>query len=313
MRKLSAVCFLALATFGSIAEAQDATSKETAKKSSEVVVKLLEPGANPRKLLRFTPKKGDKQSTVMTMKMAQSMVMRGQKLPPVPTPAMKFAIDLAVTDVASNGDVTFEFTYPDAKVVDEEGTASAAKAAMEGMLKSMIGLKGKGVITSRGFTQSSDVELPPGAAPQLTAVIDSMKESLSKMSSPVPEEPIGVGAKWSVSQSITANGITLEQVSVHTVKAINGDKFDLAVEVTQKADKQEMKAPGLPEGAKMTLESLESNGKGTMLMNPTELFPVSEVKTETKSTMELDIGGQAQPMQLEMTIDMNIAPPKPAK
>ena len=315
LRILSALSFLGIAALATFATGQDATTKETAakasEKSSEAVVKLVEPGANPRKQIRFTPKKGDKQTALMTMKMSQQMVMRGQKLPSVPTPAMQFTIDVEVTKVDSNGDITFSYSYPNAAIVEEEGAAaSPAKAVMEGMLKSIIGLKGSGVITSRGFTKSSDIELPEGAAPQLTAVIDSMKDSLSKMSSPVPEEAVGVGGKWTVTQSMAANGIVVDQVSTHTIKAFNGDKVDMTVEIKQSAGKQEMKAPGLPEGAKMTLNSLESTGAGTMLLTPSELFPVSGMKSETKSSMDLDIAGQQQPMEVQMTIDMTIKPPK---
>ncbi len=309
LRILSAVCCVAIVSFNSFTSAQDAAGKP-ADTSTEAVVKLLDAGSEPRKAIRFMPKKGDKQTAVMTMKMEQSVEVAGQKIPPFPTPTMQFTIDVEVTDVAKNGDISLQYVYPKAGVVDEGDAASPAQAAVEGMLKSVVGMKGTGVLTSRGFTKSSEIELPADAAPQLTAAIGSMKESLAKISSPVPEEPIGVGGKWSVTQTVTANGLTLEQTTIHTLKAINGNSFDLGVELTQSAEAQEVKAPGLPPGSKMMLSSLDSTGTGKMLLTTNQMFPSSDLKTETKSKMELSVAGQVQPMSLEMTMNMSIEPPK---
>ena len=301
---VAALGLLTCFSFSSMTLGQDA-----AKPQDEVVVKLLDAGASPRKALRLTSKKGDKQSAVMTMKINQEMVIRGQKIPVPATPAMKFTMDVAITDVAENGDISFQYVYPAVALVEEDGVAAQTKELMEGMLKSMEGLKGSGVVTSRGFAKSAEIEMPENVAPQIKAMVDSMKESMSKMSSPLPEEAIGVGGKWSVTQAITSNGMTMQQTSTHTLKAIKGDTFEVDIELTQSAEDQEMKAPGLPPGTKMTLKSLESTGSGEMSLSTKDLFPVSEMKTQSKMSMEMDAGGQIQPIDANLTIEMSITAP----
>jgi hypothetical protein len=270
------------------------------------IVKLLEQGASPRQELRVVPAKGSKQSSLMTMKIDQTMIMSGRKLPTTPTPAIQFAIDVVITDVATNGDVTMNYEYPKFEIIDESNKPSPAKAMMATMLKSMEGLSGSATISNRGFTRKSEMTLPPDVEPRIKAVMSSMNESMSRMSSPLPEEPVGGGAKWSVTQLIESNGMKIKQTSVHTLKEINGSVVDIAIEVTQTADAQEIKAPGMPPGVTTKLLSLESTGEGIMQFQGTVLFPVSTLKFESKMGMETIAGGQTIPMQVEMTMEMQV-------
>lgn len=286
--------------------AQEATQKP----DTAPVVKLIDAGSNPKSKLRMTPAKGSKQTSIMTMKMDQEMVMRGQKMPATPTPAMQFTMEVAVTDVATNGDIAFEFSYPKVSLVEDDKVQAAVKEAMKGMLKSMEGLSGSALVTNRGFTKEADMKLPPKANAQIKAMIDGMKESLSRVSAPLPEEPIGVGGKWSVTQLVEANGMKLKQTSTHTLNKFDGTKYDLSVEVTQTADPQEVKTPGLPVGSTMTLKSLESTGKGTMMLDVTRVFPVSEIKSDSKISMKMNTGGQDLSMEIDMKMEMSIGPAK---
>lgn len=286
--------------------AQDATKKP----DEAAVVKLLEAGSNPKTKLRMTPVKGTKQTSIMTMKMDQTIVMRGQKLPATPTPAMQFTVDVTVTDVASNGDFTFEYSYPKIGLVDDDTVPALMKETMTSMLKSIEGMSGSAVMSNRAFTKKSEIKLPPKSNAQIKAMIDGMKESMSRLSAPLPEEPIGVGGKWSVTQLVEVNGMKLKQTSINTLNKIGGGKYDLSVEVTQTAEPQEVKTPGLPEGSTVTLESLESTGKGTMMLDANHVFPISEIRSDSKISMEMNAGGQEIPMQIDMKLEMNIGPAK---
>jgi len=306
-------CKLILTFFASIiagaclsVHAQEATQKP----DGAPVVKLIDAGSSPKTKLRMTPAKGSKQTSIMTMKMDQAMVMSGQKLPATPTPAMQFTMEVAVTDVATNGDFAFEFSYPKVSLVEDDNVEAAVKEAMKGMLKSMEGMSGSAVVTNRGFTKEADMKLPPKVNAQIKAMIDSMKESMSRLSSPLPEEPIGVGGKWSVTQLVEVNGMKLKQTSSHTLNKVDGATYDISVEVTQTAEPQDVKTPGLPEGSTLTLESLESTGKGTMMLDVNRVFPFSEIKTDSKISMEMNTGGQDLSMQIDMKIEMSIGPAK---
>src|SRR5689334_21401719 len=58
------------------------------------VVKLLEAGKDPRRVLRYVPEVGHKRTTVMIMKVITEMSRAGQKLQSVNAPEMQFTIDV---------------------------------------------------------------------------------------------------------------------------------------------------------------------------------------------------------------------------
>jgi hypothetical protein len=311
LKSVRSACLLAitLLVLAAPAKAQD----KDAAVADGPMVKLLEQGTAPRQSLRLAPTKGMKQTALMMMKIDQTMVMRGQKLPATPTPAIQFTIDVEITDVESNGDISMAYNYPKVEIIDDSEQPSPVKAMMETMLKSLEGLSGTATVSNRGFTKKSEITLPDDAQPQIKAMMSSMQESMSRMSSPLPEEPIGIGGKWSVTQLIESNGMKMKQTSVHTLKAIKGKIFDVAIELTQAADEQEIQTPGVPPGTTTKLISLESTGEGSMQFESGVMFPVSTVKSDSKMKMEIVTAGQTLPMQVEMTMEMSVKPAEAAK
>jgi hypothetical protein len=274
------------------------------------VVKLLEQGIAPLQTLRIAPAMGMKQSAIMRMKVDQTMVMRGQKLPPTPTPATQFTIEVDITDIAANGDVSVEYRCPKVEVIDESNEPSPVKPMMETLLKSMKGLTGTATVSNRGFTKKSNVTLPPNAEPNIQAARDIMKAWMNLMSSPLPEEPVGVGAKWKVIQLIESNGMNVKQTTVHTLKEIKGKAIEIAIEQAQTADAQELKTPGVPTGTTTKLLSLDSTGAGKMQFVSSDLFPFSSMKSDSKIGMEMIAAGNTIPMQVEMSVEVTVTPAK---
>lgn len=273
-----------------------------------IEVELLEAGTSPRQILRLKPTKGSKQSSVMTMTMAQKISMRGQKLPAPETPPMAFTIDVTINDVATNGDVNFEFVYSNVELLEDASNPSPISGVLKPILKSIEGLSGSGVVSERGFTRDSRMVIPEGVAPQLRMMLSSLQESMSRISAPFPEEEVGVGGKWNVIQMVTANGLTLKQTTTHTLKGFQGDKCDIVTEVAQSAEPQDVKVPGLPDGTTMKLKSLEFSGDGTMLFDPKSIFPTSSVSVGSQASMQIIIGGQSQDMETDTKIKLKIAP-----
>src|SRR5438552_7764582 len=99
-------------------------------------VKLLEAGAEPRKVLRLHPKAGDKETVVMSMKMAMAMKVGEMENPPMKIPLMKFTLDSTVKNVSANGDIDWEVVISDvaaAEDADAGQVAEAMKAALASM------------------------------------------------------------------------------------------------------------------------------------------------------------------------------------
>jgi len=282
-----------------------ANSEDIAPDAAGVQVELIRPGDEPRRVVRFTPSVGDKQTAAMTIKMNQKMTLGGNQLPSQPIPPQKITMEIEVTDVAENGDITFEFEYTDMVVLDDPGNPSPLAETLETALKPMIGSTGSGILSNRGITRKGEFNASDGLSPQLKQMLDGMKESLNRLSSPVPVEPIGRGAQWKVVQEVTANGMKLTQTSTHEILRIDENGFEMSVAIKQTAEPQDIQNPMLPPGTQLKLDSLDSNGTGKSTLMENSILPVSSQLTiQTVADMSLDIAGQKQQMKTEVEIEM---------
>jgi len=66
-------------------------------------VKLIEPGTEPRKMLRLHPNPGDKQTLSMTVKMAMETKVGEMETPAVKIPTITMSLETTVKGVAENG------------------------------------------------------------------------------------------------------------------------------------------------------------------------------------------------------------------
>ncbi|TWU46043.1 hypothetical protein Q31b_12210 [Novipirellula aureliae] len=282
---------------------------ETVAEKPGVSVDLLEPGSSPRREVRFTPQVGDKQTAVMTVKMDQSINVNGNKMPSQSVPAQKMVMLVEVTEVATNGDISFDYTYTDVDVVDDPNNPSPLAETIRTMLKPMIGATGRGIVSNCGVMQKGEFDIPEGLAPSIKQMLEGMQDSMDKLSSPVPTEAIGMGAKWQVVQKLEVNGMKLTQTSTHEIESIDDNGFQMKIGVSQKADPQEIKNAMLPAGTSMQLDSLTSSGEGSSKILESSLFPISsKVAIETIANMSIVVADQTQKMQTEMKMEMQVNP-----
>ena len=87
-----------------------------------------------------------------------------------------------------------------------------------------------------------------------------MSQSFESMTAPLPDEPIGLGARWEVITRVANGGADLVQDATYTLKARDGDKASLGVVVVQLAARDTVQAPGLPPG--VTATGVEVPAKG---------------------------------------------------
>ena len=185
---------------------------------------------------------------------------------------------------------------------------------MRTSLKGAVGLRGTGLMSSRGFTKEADFEMPGGIDPMAVQHLESLKQSIKQLSAPLPKEPVGVGAEWRVDQIITMNGMMIKQTSTFKLTKIEGDRLQLDVKVKQTASAQTISPPGAPAGTTVNLNSLDSEGSGKMVLMLTQLMPInSQMNVTSDSSMSIDAQGRKQDMSqhMEMSVEMETREPPP--
>lgn len=271
-----------------------------------VQIKLLEPGAEPRKVLRFHPKPGDKQSMLMTMKMGMGIKIGDAENPPMKLPVMKMGMDVTIKDVATNGDISYDIVMSDAGIVDDPEVIAQVAEAMKNALGSMKGVGGKGVLSSRGVNKGTDIKAPEGADPQVNQFVDQMKETMSRVASPLPEEPVGAGAKWEVKMPVKSQGMAFTQTATFELASLDGDRAAAKTTVTQTASNQKIANPMMP-GSKVDLNKMTGNGTGEVTLDFAQILPPeASVEYHQNMTMSMTAGGQKQAIVMKLDLNLHI-------
>src|SRR5690606_31142362 len=122
-----------------------------------------------------------------------------------------------------------------------------------------------------GTNREAKIDLGDKASPQTQQIMQGMEQAMQQISTPLPEEPVGVGGRWEQTSTLVQQGIEVRQRATYELKKIEGDRVTIAVELSQTAPKQRVAAPG---DVKLDLLSLKADGKGTIEMLLTRLAPI---------------------------------------
>lgn len=274
----------------------EADSATAAAKSG---VKLLDPGAEPRKALRYHIQAGDKQTAIMTMKVKLDMgnLPAGPDGKPmvIPAiPAMSIPMDITVQNVAANGDITYEMVMEDVSLAQDTNTPPEVLQAMQKALVGIKGLTSTGVMSNRGISKKMDIKAPAGSDPQARQFMDQMKDGTSNMNVPFPEEAVGVGAKWEMKKTTKIQTASVEQTGTYELVSVDGDKLSTKLNVGFDAS--------APKG-QGAMAGMQAGGTSTGTAN-LDLSKVIGPSAEINMHLDAPVGkGQVMKMDISMAID----------
>ncbi|MCA9292479.1 MAG: hypothetical protein KDA20_01555 [Phycisphaerales bacterium] len=264
------------------------------------VVKVHDPGADPKQEVRFHFQEGDTQQIQMTMRLTMTQSMGGNDMPAMSMPALSIPVTSTIVGVDEKG-AAFEMVL--GAVSTDAADASPMASMFAGAMKQLEGMKITGVVDDRG--QKHDIKVDSAAAsnPQLAGQVASIRNSLTQMTPPLPEEPIGAGATWSYVLDAESNGVAAQNTT--TIKLVHRDANALALKmnIAVHAEPQQITSPGMPPGAELLGMDGKGTGDSTILLN--RLFPSAmEGKTNVKVDIKAKMG--QTDMTISQTVDMLI-------
>jgi len=235
------------------------------------VIQVLDAGKGEKVELRYAPNVGQSFLMTMGMDMSMEMSMAGQPMPtqelPKTTSTMRVKIEQVEADL-----ITYSMVVESIKA---EGGPMAEM--MNSMLESTKGIKGTGVVSSRGENKSLNFELPANLNPAMAQSMSSLEDSMRHATTYFPEEAIGIGGKWQAIFLLDADGIKMKQTMEYTLETLNDGVAKLGVKVTQTAEPQEVTNDQMPAGMTVKLKSLVGIGTGASTVNLAWLVPVESV------------------------------------
>jgi hypothetical protein len=302
MKKLllySSICCLVTASGLTVNAETPSLVKQQAKTqiaaaTAQPQVELLEAGNEPRQELRFRPQVNAKQTSTMTFQMDTDVSMAGQTMPKVDLPPITVAIDTVVTKVEPNGNIHFKSSYSNVDVMNSSSLPPQVLEAMRSQMKKMVGTSGSFIIDNRGQIQTAKFASSQKSDANLKQFSEQMSTSFDQMSSPLPQEAIGIGAKWRVTTTPSLSGMSVQQTITYELVNLKDNIATLNMWFEQHANPQKLTLPGIPNGATVTLKSLESKGDGRLMMQLDRPFPLrANLIANSKNEMSIQQAGKA--------------------
>jgi hypothetical protein len=226
-------------------------------------VQLLDKGQRPRSELRYGIPAGTTTTSTTTFRvatLAQSgdnaalSVLPGLRLDIVSGPAeltdrgVKFPVDVVKSEALVPDDFDEEMAEllrNGASIVDQVG--GWVEVDNRGRMLA-------GELNER--TKRSDVPV------RLLRMIVNTRETLTRVL--LPEEKVGLGARWETRQEIKAYGFNVQQVNTYTLVDRVGDELMLNVTVQQLAVPQTIEFP--EEGIEISVESMTAQADGQIIL-----------------------------------------------
>ena len=290
------------------AESDTTATKPASGATSTAQVKLLEAGAEPRQVLRLHPKPDDKQTLGLTMKMEVDTKIGEMQAPAAKLPAMTLTMEVTVKTLAANGDIAYESVMSDASVAEDPDVMPVVAEAMKSSLSTVKGMSSAGAMSNRGLTKQANIKMPAGGNPQTQQTIDQLKDSFSQVSLPLPEEAVGLGGKWEAKTSVKSQGMAINQTVTYELVSIEGERITVKSKMAQTAPNQKVESPMMP-ALKLDLKKMVGTGTGELTLDLAHLLPAQgTLESHSELSMEMDAGGQKQPLNTKINLKMHLEP-----
>lgn len=263
-------------------------------------VTLMDPGAEPRRVLRLTAPADGTQSARMKSRIQVSMKVPGADFPSPTMPWIVVDLTMKATERNASGDVTWTMK------VDRVGTEDAgAPADMVAMVRSSIAplkdLTGAGQTTDRGLTRFSSAQLPDDEG-------DSARElgqQVGQLGIPLPEEAVGIGARWSCKSTLHTQGLVVQQIATYELAELRSETAVVNLRTGQTAEPQAMNVPHLPAGITMLLESLKSSGTGRIELSLNRLLP-DRLTNRVETDLSILVRGGEKPERRTQRVKVEV-------
>lgn len=269
-------------------------------------IKLVSAGAEPRAVLRLKPEVGAVQKAKVVIKMKMGIAAPNMPEQMMAMPAMNLTATITTKTVNADGEATFNVVIDDATVSKDAGVLKEVAESLEQQFAAVKGMTMAGVVEPNFYTRKIDAKIPAGASAETKESMQSMGKAFANQEFILPDEAIGVGAKWEVKQKKKDEGMTIDEVIEHELVSIDGDLLVVKSTVSSSAANQKISNPMMP-GSKVDLTKLTGSSKETATYSLSKLVPVkAEADEKTETIMSLNAGGKKQAMTMKQEMSSTL-------
>jgi hypothetical protein len=269
---------------------------------SPPIVKVLDQGAEPRSDLSYALVKGAAQKMAMAMDMTIGVKTRGQSMPPTNMPRMTMTFDTSVTDKNGGGEFKIDSRLTATSVDPSGGQQEQMAKALRPQIDAMKGLGMAYWVSPKGHVHDVKLDVPASVPAAAQQIMNGMSQSFESMVTPLPPEPVGVGARWQVVSRINTGGADILQSAVYTLKSRSGPRATLDVSILQLAANDTIHTAQMPAGMSAKVKAFSSGGSGTTQLDLKSVVPEGG-RMSLKTGMDIAVQGSGAGAGDESTVE----------
>lgn len=272
----------------------------------EPLVRLLDAGKEPHVQLRyrFVP---DVERAQMVLRLSIGMEAGANRIPDTPLPPVRTTLELRKETAGPGEDSTlFRFSFLEAKAVQESGVDPTLIAGLNRELQILQGLSGTLEVTPSGVFRQTSFDTPRGVSSRLDQVLQSIQQQIVQLSTPFPEEPIGVGARWQLTTPVRSGDVAVSQTTAYRLVQMAGQGGQLISSVFLESDTKN--EPLDTPGVSAVLESYKGNGFGQIDFNLQRLVPRTRVDVKSEAVIWAETAGATQKTTTRLGLQSTIRP-----
>ncbi|PTR32216.1 hypothetical protein C8K36_1011268 [Rhodococcus sp. OK519] len=263
---------LLLTACGNGGEAAPASPDAVGAASDEVTVpvtaattEIVDAGAEPREVVQLRPAQGTRQEARLVTTATVQQQIDQQAAQDFSTPELTMPLSALVTQGASSGTpaTTIDMTL---------GTLSTPDDATNELLAPATDSHAGFTMNLSGAITALRLRPDPDAQNKARSMIEQSFYQAVYRTVAFPEQPIGVGAVWKIRQQVMS-AVALDQVTTATLKARDGNRLTIDVQVEQKPTSPVFE---LPNGAgTLNVDSYALRGTGSVVVDLGVPLPVA--------------------------------------
>jgi type II secretory pathway pseudopilin PulG len=214
-------------------------------------------------------------------------------------PTLRFVLALA-GQTLPDGTYRVDFSTADVDVLPRKGAIKPLIQHLKPSMEKARPFAGSVVIDDRGQVRQTSIPVMLGARREIKQPFDLLTGVVRQLAAPLPAEPVGTGASWTVSRGITTFELTAQEQVTYTLEELTDQGGRLGFAVTRSASAQPWTAAS---GAPTQVTAYSYSATGTRDFSLAS--PVPTVKMSSKSSRTvLSGGGQPKAMPIEIEVDV---------
>ncbi|MBX3162411.1 MAG: hypothetical protein KF773_40980 [Deltaproteobacteria bacterium] len=217
-------------------------------------IEVVNQGSEPRRLLRYVPKKGSVTRFELASDGDFSSPGRTMRLP-----TLVLTTEVTVDDVLPDGSAKIRQTIVGATVRERKDTTMSV-AQLADLIQAFNGVTIASTLAPNGSVSGSVVDAGKNIPKAMADHLDSIGKNFEQSAMALPDVPVGVGAVYRFRKTIAQIGIPSTTVTTIEVTAIDGDRVSFRTTTKATGADQKVKAE---DGSEVDVRGIGGGGSGS--------------------------------------------------